>query len=375
MSEDRGGVDEFELIERYFKPLAALSPAGLGLADDAALLDVDADTEQVISIDGLVEGVHFPPADPEAAAWRALGSSLSDLAAMGAAPRAFLLALALPRHGTLGWLPTFARALRDMATAHQIPLIGGDTIATPGPATVTMTVIGVVPCGEALKRSGGRVGDRIVVTGAIGAAAHGLAALQAGATAGWEAEIERFRKPLPRLAAGVALRGVASAAIDISDGLAQDLGHLARVSGVAAEIEAAAIPVSPRVRRDLDAAPSVAAKEQSGDGAETPDRNAGQARRDSGDTLHKILTGGDDYELVFTLPAARIPMLTQLTAASGCPLTVIGSLVAGRAGDVFMIDGCGRRRVPAHGYRHCWLDDEPAARSETASAKQQDFKT
>ncbi len=264
---------EFELIRRYFTHRAR--HAVLGVGDDAALINVRRDCECVVSADMLVAGRHFlRDADPYQLGHKALAVNLSDMAAMGATPRWATLALALPRADTR-WLAQFSRGFMALARGFGVDLIGGDT--TRGPLNICVQIMGEVPRGAALRRDGARPGDDVWVSGALGDAALALAALRRRIRLK-PAELarcaDRLHRPLPRVALGQALRGVAHSAIDISDGLLADLGHILERSDVAAEIELAALPASKVLRRHLD-------------------------RRVARDAL---LAGGDDYELCFTAP-------------------------------------------------------------------------
>ncbi|MGH6900683.1 MAG: thiamine-phosphate kinase, partial [Geminicoccaceae bacterium] len=239
---------EFAFIARRLRPLATAEGA-LGLADDAALLDPAPGRQLVLAKDAMVAGVHFLGDDPPAQiARKLLRVNLSDLAAMGAAPLGYLLALARSKEIADVWLGEFCAGLAADNAEFAIPLLGGDTVATPGPLTLSLTALGEVPKGAALLRGGARPGDDIWVSGTLGDAALGLEALQGKLDVTGEARaylIERYRLPRPRLALGQALRGTASAAIDISDGLIADLGHVLEVSEVGAELHADALPLSP----------------------------------------------------------------------------------------------------------------------------------
>ena len=292
-------LGEFDLIARYFtRPVRR---AALGVGDDCALLAAPAANEQIaISSDMLVEGRHFlPGADPAALGHKALAVNLSDLAAVGARPHAFTLALALPEADPR-WLEGFARGLFALAEAHDIELVGGDT--TRGPRNLCITVLGLVPRGQALLRSGARPGDDLWVSGTVGdarlALGHRLGewTLDAQTQA---ATFVRMDRPEPRVALGLALRGVAQAALDISDGLLADLGHLLRASKVGATVDADACPASAA----LDAQPL-------------------QRRR-----LCQ-LAGGDDYELLFTAPPGARNAVAAAAAQAATPVTRIGRIDA-----------------------------------------------
>ncbi|MGA0586158.1 thiamine-phosphate kinase [Dyella sp. KRB-257] len=297
---------EFRLIDRLRERTAqAREDVRLGMGDDAALLAVPAGQELAVAIDTLVEGVHFPhgtaPAD---IGWKALAVNLSDLAAMGATPAWALLALTLPE------LPAAAQAARvdgladgfaQLAQAYGVALVGGDT--TCGPFTLSVAVHGFVPPGQALRRDGARVGDLVFVTGTLGDAAAGLQRLAPSADPDEEKRRAflraRLHRPLPRVAAGLSLRGRASACIDISDGLLADLGHLCAASAVGAEIELARLPLSSALLGSCDEA----------------------AAHDH------ALAGGDDYELCFTVPPARAGEVQADLARLGCGAARIGRIV------------------------------------------------
>jgi len=290
-------LSEFALIDRYFRAVGVRADVRTGVGDDGAVLAPPPGQDLVAVVDTLVEGVHFPAgSDAGSIGHRALAVNLSDVAAMGATPAWALLALTLPRADE-SWLAAFARGFADLARAHAVQLVGGDT--TSGPLCITVQVLGFVPQGEALLRAGGRVGDSVFVTGAPGEAACGLALLQGGESgrgappAVLEALRRRFLFPQPRTDIGVRLRGIASACIDVSDGLAGDAGKLAGASGCGVELDLAKLPLSDALRA---------------------------CAGDDGAARH-ALTGGDDYELCFAVPPAR------LAALQGLPCTAIGHLV------------------------------------------------
>ncbi len=252
----------------------------LGVGDDAAILSVPDGCDLVTSVDTLVEGVHFPgDAFPEDIGYRSVAVAASDLAAMGARPLAMTLALTVPEADDL-WLRAFSEGVGQASAAFRLPLVGGDT--TRGPCVISVQVFGVVERGGALLRGGARPGDEVFVSGTPGDAAAGLAVLQSR----WQAEpahceylLDRYYRPTPRLALGEQLAGIASAAIDVSDGLLQDLGHIAAASGCAIEMDVADLPLSPALRSH-------------------PDREQ---------QLAWALAGGDDYELCITVPAELEP--------------------------------------------------------------------
>jgi thiamine-monophosphate kinase len=307
-------MSEFELIGRYFTRLGAeRADVRIGVGDDGAVLMPPASRELVVVTDTLVQGVHFPAGSPPASVGhRAFAVNLSDIAAMGAEPAWALLALTLPESDD-PWLAEFARAAGDLCRRHGVALTGGDT--TRGPLSITVTIIGIVPIGVALERKGGQAGDAVFVTGSPGDAAVGLALEQNRLHVAdrLSAQIlrDRFLFPTPRCEVGVALRGLASACIDISDGLGGDLEKLCMASGCGAEIDAAALPVSEPL---VNAVGREVAREYA-------------------------LTGGDDYELLFTVPLARLGAMTHAIALGLGPVTRIGSLVSGNGVRVFARGG------------------------------------
>lgn len=303
-------MSEFDLIARYFT--RATPGAVLGVGDDAALMCVSAGMELAVSTDMLVSGTHFlPDADPFMLGHKALAVNLSDMAAMGAVPRWATLALSLPA-AEEDWLQQFSAGFFMLAEQHGVELVGGDT--TRGPLNLSVTIMGEVPRGAALRRSGAQVGDEIWVSGSLGEAALALAHLQ-GKAALPEAEFStcatRLHQPVPRVALGLALRGVAHSAIDVSDGLLADLGHILECSNVAAEIAFAALPVSRALQPYL------------------------------GQQLGRrcMLAGGDDYELCFTASAAQRAKVENISARLGLPLTRIGTITAGAGCTVRAADG------------------------------------
>ncbi|MDP6352142.1 MAG: thiamine-phosphate kinase [Alphaproteobacteria bacterium] len=297
---------EFDLIARYLAPLAAGFAGAFQLTDDAAAIDLPPSHRLIATADALVSGVHFRAGDsPEDIAAKALRVNLSDLAAMGAAPRAYLLTLALPDTIDEDWIARFTAALAEDQGRFGIALAGGDTVATPGPLTLSVTALGTVPDGGEVRRSGARAGDRVFVSGTIGDAALGLRCLD-GELPGAGVEerqwlARRYRRPEPRVALGQRLIGVASAAIDISDGLIADLGHICAASRTGATIRADAVPLSDAARRVIGADPQL---------------------------LAPALTGGDDYELAFTAPADRGKRIGAIGTALGLPITPIGEIDA-----------------------------------------------
>ena len=292
-------MTEFDLIRTYFSRLGAYRADVLvGIGDDCALLKVPKDARVAVSIDTLVAGVHFlPDCDPESIGHKALAVGLSDLAAMGAQPAWATLALTLPRMDA-DWLRAFAAGFSALARRHGVALVGGDT--TRGPLTISVQVHGLITGGYGLRRCGAFPGNLIFVSGTLGDAGLALRRLQAG-----EAIPERVRqcleRPRPRVALGMALTGLATAAIDLSDGLAADLGHLLQASGVAADVHLGDLPLAPEVAEEVAA---------------------------TGD-WSLPLSFGDDYELCFTLSPRRLSNLKTLAKKLDCPLRAIGRITHG----------------------------------------------
>jgi thiamine-monophosphate kinase len=314
-------LGEFDIIARYFSRSSQRSDVLLGVGDDGAVLMPPPGQALVAATDTLVEGRHFLPGTPAAAiGHQALAVNLSDLAAMGAEPAWALLSLSMP-HSDERWIAGFADGLYALAERHGVALVGGDTVS--GPLVVTIEVLGFVPPAAALRRSGARAGDLIIVSGAPGVAAAGLAELQSGRASfeSSDARVRRFLRAEPRLALGRALRGFATAAMDVSDGLLGDLGKLARSSGLGACVDLERLPLAP----ELAAYP--------------------QAEQE-----RLVLQGGDDYELLFTLPADHSGQLARLAEAGGCGLHCIGSMVSGE-GVECRRDGA-RVTVAGKGYDH-----------------------
>jgi thiamine-monophosphate kinase len=294
-------LSEFDLIARYFtRPLRHDSRAALGIGDDCALLTPAPGTQLAISSDMLVEGRHFfPNANPAKLGHKCLAVNLSDLAAMGAKPVAFTLALSLPE-AKPEWLAAFSEGLFKLADAHGCELIGGDT--TKGPLNICITVFGELPSGQALRRDAARAGDDVWISGTLGDARLALAGCRQEImldTAAIEAAAVRLDEPIPRVALGIALRGVAHAAIDISDGLIGDLGHVLQRSGVGATVNVDALPAGPTLERR------------------------------SQDMRHRFaLAGGDDYELCFTAPVSKRDAVAAAARAAATAVTRVGSIEA-----------------------------------------------
>jgi thiamine-monophosphate kinase len=317
---NESGEDRF--IARYFRPLAR-HPGAFGLLDDAAVLAPPQGHDLVLTTDPIICGVHFFADDPpDAVGRKALRVNLSDLAAKGAAPAGFLLALAVPQDIDPAWVEGFASGLGADAERYGCPLLGGDTDCTPGPITIAVTAFGTLPRGRMVSRNGAKVGDHVLVTGTIGDAALGLDLRRSPENAGrWRLNAEqaehlksRYLLPQPRNALAHAVREHASAAMDISDGLAGDLGKLCRASGVRAEIEARRVPVSGAVAAVLAAEPA---------------------------RLETVLTGGDDYELLCTVGEGEIAPLRNAAESAGVSITEIGRVTAtGR--EAVILDVAGR---------------------------------
>jgi thiamine-monophosphate kinase len=322
---------EFELIERFFAPLSAAEPGAFGLTDDAAVIGVEPGHTLVVTTDTLISGVHFRAEDePSNIAAKALRVNLSDLAAMGARPLAYTLSTAFPAGQGVreDWLRSFADALGDDQARFGVTLIGGDTVATPGPLTLTVTAMGTAREGTVLRRSAARPGDIVYVSGTIGDGALGLLAVR-GELAELDSDMGqalagRYHRPTPRIELGCRLVGLAHAALDVSDGLVADMGHICKESRVGATIEAARVPLSLAGGAAVAADPSL---------------------------LVVALTGGDDYELLFTAPPATADALARLSGDLKVPVTAIGRVDAGAG--VRIIDETGHDlSLGADGYRH-----------------------
>jgi thiamine-monophosphate kinase len=316
---------EFELIARYFAPLAAAVPGALGLRDDAAFLEVPDGQELVAKTDSVIAGVHFLADDPpDLIARKALRRNLSDLAAKGAVPRWYLLDAAFPRAVDERWIAGFAKGLARDQAEFDIHLIGGDTQATPGPATFSITALGLVRATWGIRRSGARPGDNLYVTGTIGDAALGLLAARGELRSLKPKQrsylIDRYRVPQPRVALGHHLLGVATASIDISDGLVADLGHICETSKVAAVLEEALVPLSPAAKAAVVGKPAL---------------------------MEQILTGGDDYEILFVAPASSEKVLEHLAAEHKVAVTRIGRIESGRG--LKLLSASGKPRDLARG--------------------------
>src|SRR5450759_2822585 len=331
MTAGAGASGEDALIARYFRPLAT-DPGAFGLGDDAAILKAPGD-DVVVTTDAVVEGVHFRPDDPpDTVARKALRVNISDLAAKGATPAGFVLTLAL-RSADDAWLAPFARGLGEDAGLFGCPLLGGDTVATPGPLMISITAFGRVPAGKMVHRGGANTGDRLVVTGTIGDAVLGLDILKGGAVAAVLADdaaarqmlVGRYRIPQPRNALATAVRDHASAAMDVSDGLAGDLAKLCAASGVSAAIEAPSVPTSA-------AAAALLARGAVG--------------------IEAIVSGGDDYEILCAIPEGSFAAFARAAGLAGVAVTSIGTVIADTSAPRFL-DVQGREiPLPRLSYSH-----------------------
>ena len=312
------GAGEFDLIARIRARVATRADVVLGIGDDAALLAPPPGRQLVVTADTLNDGVHFPRGtSPADVGWKALAVNLSDLASMGAEPAWCTLSLSLPQSDP-AWIEGFLDGFLDLAGQHGIALVGGDT--TRGPLSIAVTAMGLVEPGRALRRDGARVGDEVWVTGTLGDAAGGLALLDREPVSALRARLDR---PTPRVAAGRALAGIATACVDVSDGLLADLGHVCARSHVAARIDVDALPASAALREAFGEA----------------DRIALQA------------SGGDDYELCFTAPADAGADIGAVSAQFGLRITRIGRIVAGEG--VHPVDAKSQPwSSPRRGYDH-----------------------
>jgi thiamine-monophosphate kinase len=325
-----GLAPEFALIAKHFSPLADV-PAALGLTDDAALLDPPPGRQLVLAADAMVSGVHFLDNDPaDTIGRKLLRVNLSDLAAMGADPLGFLMTVALPKGIDGVWLRGFAAGLAEDRRAFNVPLLGGDTVSTAGPISLSLTILGHVAPGRALLRRGAVAGEAIWVSGTLGDGALGLRVLQ-GKLRGLSGKhaaflSDRYRIPEPRLVLGQALAGIATAALDVSDGLLQDVGHLARAAGCSAVIEAKRLPRSEAAAAALAADASL---------------------------VNLLAAGGDDYELAFAVPAGSEDAVRAAGDQAGIAVTRVGELRPGEAGEVTLLDEAGKpMRVSGQGWSH-----------------------
>jgi thiamine-monophosphate kinase len=328
---DKMASAEDSLIARYFRPLAT-DPGAFNLSDDAAILTPSGD-DIVVTTDAIVEGVHFLPSDPpDTIARKALRVNLSDLAAKGAIPAGFVLTLAL-RADDAAWLTPFARGLGEDAKQLGCPLLGGDTVSTPGPLMISITAFGRVPPGKMVHRRGAKPGNRIVVTGTIGDAALGLDILKGRAVATALADdaparamlVGRYHVPQPRNALAIAVRDHAGAAMDVSDGLAGDLAKLCAASGVSAVIDAPSVPVSAPAATLL-------------------------ARGTVG--IGTIVSGGDDYEILCAIPESSFEAFAAAARAAGVAVSSIGTVIAGVSMPKFLDAQGSEIPLPRLSYSH-----------------------
>lgn len=309
---------EFQLIERFTRPFLAGEGVEVGIGDDAAVLRPPPGHDLVATVDAVVEGVHFGGAfSPEEVGWKSLAVNLSDLAAMGARPLWALVALATPPAADLVWLGRVGRGIARCARRHGTSVVGGNVTAADQ-TSLTVTVVGAVRRGRALRRSGAREGDLLVVSGTLGDAALGLSP---GAAPALRA---RQRRPVPRLALGQGAAGLAHAAIDISDGLLQDLGHLCEASGTGARVELDRLPLSRAYRA---------------------------ATKGRAEPCEEALSGGEDYELLLAVPRTRLPALQEVARRARTPITVIGRVEA-KPGIRVVKSGGSLHRPRRAGYDH-----------------------
>ncbi len=322
---------EFELIARYFAPLAAGAPGAFGLTDDVATVDIGPDEQLVVKTDAIVAGVHFLPADPpDLIARKLLRVNLSDLAGKGARPLGYLMTCCFPNDLDEAWLARFVDGLAADQREFGLPLLGGDTAATPGPLTLSATALGAIAKGRLPWRGAARVDDAVLVSGSLGDGALGLdvqrQAFPEIDAAGRDYLIDRYRLPQPRLGLGRALveTGIVHAAMDISDGLLADLGHICSTSRAGATIEWSRLPLSAPAMKLVTARPEL---------------------------RERIVAGGDDYELLLTVAAADVPVALALAQRERGALTPIGRITAGS--EVRIVDASGgEMTITRTGYRH-----------------------
>tara|TARA_B100000315_G_scaffold223256_1_gene227901 strand:- start:22517 stop:23509 length:993 start_codon:yes stop_codon:yes gene_type:complete len=321
--------NEFEIINKYFAPLSGSEPGAFKLTDDAAIIDPPTGQSLVVTTDALVAGVHFFTADPaEDIAAKLLRVSLSDLASMGAEPAHYTLSIAVPEDLNSDWFETFSEGLAENQREFGVTLIGGDTVSTSGPLTLSLTAMGYIEKGMGLRRSKAKVGDSIWVSGTIGDGALGLLAVENKladlSSDDCEYLRQRYRLPIPRTKLGQNLIGNAHAVIDISDGLVADLGHICETSGVGADVQIADIPLS---------------------------KAANGALAENSALLDLILGGGDDYELLFTTEHSFAAAAEKIAAESGVTLTKIGEIT--NTGAIRLFDQNGQEHTPRQkGFTH-----------------------
>jgi thiamine-monophosphate kinase len=326
-------MNEIDLIETIFAPLAAATPGSLGLTDDAAIIEPPPGCDLVVTADAIVGGVHFFPDDCAAdIAWKALAVNASDLAAKGARPLAYTLCIALPGEPERAWLDDFATGLRTAQIEFGIGLIGGDTVASPQALMIAITAWGTVPSGRMVRRSGASPGDAVYVTGTIGDSALGLELRRNLALAGrWGLSVEetrhlmaRYLRPQPRTPLAAAIEAHASAALDVSDGLMLDFSRMCRASRTGGIIEAAAVPFSPAAQHAIAHDPAY---------------------------LEAAVTGGDDYEIIAAIPPVNEAAFVASSNAAGVPVTRIGSIQS--TPDVYLSSPSGTPvKLSRHGYEH-----------------------
>lgn len=331
-------MDEFSLIKNYFAPLARDFPGSLGLRDDTALLDPRPGEQFIITKDAMCEGVHFiGDENPALIAQKLLRVNLSDLAAKGASPLCYFLAIMAPKNTKPEWFAEFTRGLAADQEQYCVALAGGDTTATHGSLALSLTMVGTLPKGTMLQRSGARPGDQVFVSGTLGDAALGLHIISShsqGEDQGGgynslpkrerEFLVERYLLPQPRLELGMALRGIATSCMDISDGLLQDMGHIGNASGVGATLHQEKLPLSSAARALLD-------------------KNSGY--------WEQVVGGGDDYELLFTAPAKHRDAIKQLSDSLGYSISLIGEITASKT--VSLLDAKGNPvKVQQPGFQH-----------------------
>jgi thiamine-monophosphate kinase len=329
LPEDNPSLDEFAAIARYFKPLAGDDPTARHLDDDAAVLTPPEGMDLVFTKDAMVAGVHFFEDDPKDLVARKLARvNLSDLASMGAKPLGYLLATALPEDSRVEWLEGLSRGFAADQEIFGWSLWGGDTVSTPGPATLSLTAVGAVARGQALPRGGAGDGDLVFVSGTVGDGGLGLRARTGNLPKGTAADSikaleSRFLLPTPRMTLGQALVGIATSAIDISDGLMSDLGHICEVSGLGAVVRQSALPISDAARAVLELDPS----------------------------FWPSIFAGDDYELLFTAPPARRDAVFEAAGTAGVPVAEIGRMEGGS--HPYLVDEAGNMvKGSLAGYRH-----------------------
>lgn len=321
--------DEFGIIARHFAPLSRGLAGSFGLTNDGAVIPPDPARGLIATIDTMVEGVHYLPDDPaDLVARKLLRVNLSDLAAMGAMPESYLLTLAVDRLKEEAWIERFCAGLADDQERFGVAMLGGDTTSTPGPTTLSLAAFGRVRGTEVLERSTAQAGEAVYVTGTLGDGALGLLVRQGtltGLREAHRAHLEgRYRVPKPRVEVGARLIGLASACLDVSDGLVGDLAHIAEHSGIGIELESAAVPLS---------------------------EAAAEVVGDDPDLWPLVLSGGDDYELAFTAPAEADVALRALAADTGVPITRIGHTRAGQG--VQVLDRAGRPlALETQGWKH-----------------------